>query len=189
MERIEWIIDGVTVGSLTSAAAGSSYPQNPVRISIGIYCPGCYGNATVEVGSPLTKNPDDYIATVTSLEVENYNPATQYTFRDMSGSANSVIVTLPTSTSKLNGGVIAGIVVGGLVVVIVIIGLVVWWRRTWKAKKPTTEQVEAQEIPSARTKFTETQISDVETTRALRYPEEGEVGGRLGQLTFHNDGR
>lgn len=146
----------------------------------------------MEVGSPLTDNPDDYIATVTSLEVENYNPATQYTFRDMSGSANSVIITLPTSTSKLSGGVIAGIVVGGLVGVIIILGLVVWWRRTWKAKKTTTEEVEAQEIPNARTKFTETQISDGamdETTRALRYPEEGEVGGRLGQLTFHNHGR
>lgn len=181
MERIEWIIDGVTVGSLTSAAAGSSYPQNPVRISIGIYCPGCYGNASVQVGNPLTDNLDDYIATITGLEIENYNPATQYTFQDTSGSANSVVITLPTSTSKLSGGVIAGIVVGGLVGVIIIIGLVEWWRRTRKSKKATTEEVEAQEIPGARTKFTEAQISEAMTTRALRYPEEEEMGGRLGQ--------
>lgn len=194
MERIEWIIDGITVGTLTSAAAGSSYPQNPGRISIGIYCPGCYGNASVQVGSPLTDGPDDYIATVISLEVENYNPAAEYTFRDMSGSANSVVITLPTSTSKLKGGVIAGIVVGGLVGVIIVIGLVLCWRRISRATKSSSGQTpEIQEIPGARTKFTEAQIRDMTTDeatmRALRYPEEGEVGGRLGQLSFRSDER
>lgn len=194
-ERIEWIIDGVTVASLTNASAGASYPQAPVRVSIGIYCPGCYGNASVQVGSSLTENLDDYVATVTSLEVENYNPASQYTFRDMSGSANSVVLTLPTSTSKLTGGVIAGIVVGGLAVVIIFIGVVAYFcRRNWSGKKDQVEYGEAQEIPGARTKFTQGQSGKVivpieETvTRALRYPEEGEVGGRLGQLSFHSDG-
>jgi hypothetical protein len=127
--------------------------------------------------------------------VENYNPASQYTFRDMSGSANSVVLTLPTSTSTLTGGVIAGIVIGGLVGVIVMIGVAVYCRRNWRGSEEPVEASEVHEIPGARTKFTEGQNSNYigpkeETvTRALRYPEEGEVGGRLGQLSFHSDRR
>jgi len=113
----------------------------------------------------------------------------------MSGSANSVVLTLPTSTSKFTGGVIAGIVVGGLVGVIVIIGVVVYCRRNWGGRKDQLEHAEVHEVPGARTKFTEGQnrndIVPMEETvaRALRYPEEGEIGGRLGQLSFHSDQR
>jgi hypothetical protein len=127
--------------------------------------------------------------------VENYNPASQYTFRDMSGSANSVVLTLPPSTSTLTGGVIAGIVIGGLVGVIIMIGVVVYCRRNWMGSEEPVEHNEVHEIPGARTKFTEGQKSNYigpteETvTRALRYPEEGEVGGRLGQLPFQSDRR
>ena len=113
----------------------------------------------------------------------------------MSGSANSVVLTLPTSTSTLTGGVIAGIVIGGLVGVIVMIGVVVYWRRNWRGGEEPVEHSEVHEIPGARTKFTEGQkpnyIGPTEetVTRALRYPEEGEVGGRLGQLSFHSGRR
>jgi hypothetical protein len=167
----------------------------PVRVSFGIFCPGCYGNASAQVGSPITDNLDDYKATITSLEVENYNPASQYTFRDMSGLAGSVAITLPTSSSKLSGGVIAGIVVGGLVAVIIIIGVGVYLHRTMKAKKSHDKAHYAQDVRGARTKFTEGQnrngIATMEkpVTRALRYPEEREAGGRLGELSLGEPGR
>jgi len=113
----------------------------------------------------------------------------------MSGSANSVVLTLSTPTSTLTGGVIAGIVIGGLVGVIVMIGVVVYCRRNWRGGEEPVEHSEAHEIPGARTKFTEGQKSNYigpteeRVTRALRYPEEGEIGGRLGQLSFHSDQR
>lgn len=128
--------------------------------------------------------------------MENYNPASQYTFRDMSGSANSVVLTLPASASTLTGGVIAGIMIGGLAGVIIMIGVVVYCRRNWRGGEEPVEHSEVHEIPGARIKFTEGQndsnyIGPTEetVTRALRYPEEGEVGGRLGQLSFHSDRR
>ena len=172
---------------MTSASAGATYPQTPGRISVGIFCPGCYGNASVQVGSALTGSPDNYVATLTGLEIVNYNPASQYTFRDMSGLADSVILTLPTSSSKLSGGVIAGIVVGGLVGIIIIVGLIEYCRRSWKTKETPVEHGEVQEVPGARTKFTEGHNRDDIATMgepvmvALRYPDDGEVGGRLGQ--------
>jgi hypothetical protein len=167
-----------------TASAGGTYLQTPVRVSIGISCSGCFANPPIPVGSHLIGNPDDYIVTITSLELVNYNPASQYTFRDLSGSAESVIITLPPPRPKLSNGAIAGIAVLGIVCIIVVVGAAVYFHRTCRTKK---QKVQTEEIPGARTKFTEDQpvdsipTADESIMRALRYPEEGELGGRLGQ--------
>ena len=112
----------------------------------------------------------------------------------MSGLASSVIITLPTSTSKPSAGLIAGVAVGGFIVIVVIVGIIVYCRRKWKTKKPHDEDAEAPEIPGARTKFTEGQndnefaTTEETVTTGLRYPEDAVVGGRLSQMSMHGLG-
>ena len=181
-EKIDWILDGVTVGTLTNETAGTGYPQTPARISVGIWCSSCYGQAPV-LGTPITDNVEDYVVTLSSLEIVNYNPASQYTFRDMSGLADSVLLTLSKPTSKLTDGVIVGIAIGGVVALVILAGVFEYWRRSRKREASPAEDFEVHELPGARTKSTEGEAYDTlaETGgRAIRYPEEEEVGGRLG---------
>lgn len=186
-DRIQWIIDGVTLATVTRAAAGAQYPQIPARVSIGIWCPGCSGSS--QVGARITENLDTYVATLSLLEITNYNPAIQYRYRDMSGTESSVVIDhKSTSSSKITGGVIAGIVVGAVVCILIVIGLVVYClRRRNKDIKP----VQHDDFSAPRTNYMEVNTPskpDTDIPMSLRYPEEryalhtpdARAGGRLG---------
>jgi hypothetical protein len=124
--RIEWILDGVSVAVLTNDTAGPGFPQTPSRVTIGVWCPACYSATPGLVGIPVNNNFDDYAATVGTLEVINYNPATEYTYSDMSGSSSSVVIH---QGSKLTRGEIAGIVVAGFGALVIIAGALFYWFR------------------------------------------------------------
>ena len=128
-ERIEWIIDGVTVATITNVTAGKGFPQTPGRVTIGVWCPECYGAHPGLVGTPVVDN-GTYTATVLSLEVINYNPAQQYSYGDMSGSSGSVVIhQQSTSPSKLTSAEIAGIVIGALAAIASIGSILVYYLR------------------------------------------------------------
>lgn len=181
-DRIEWIIDDITVATVTRTTAGATYPQLPVRISIGIWCPECFSSTSLQVGAPITDHLDDYVLTLTYLEIINYNPATQYAYNNMSGLSSSVLISPPQtpSSSKISGGVIAGIVVGSLVCIIVTVGVVtICYRR----RRTSTDAIQNQsaEVPSARTHGAEVpevinpSYKEEHVPTILRYPEAPQV--------------
>src|SRR5579862_1796186 len=93
-DKIDWIIDGTTVRTLTAASVGAKYPQTPCQVRIGTWCGGCSGSPQGTVqwsGGPTTFPPgSSYVMTIQSLTIENANPADSYTYSDMSGSAASI---------------------------------------------------------------------------------------------------
>jgi beta-glucanase (GH16 family) len=91
--QIEWLIDGVVVRTVTAATAGSAYPQTPSQVRVGTWCGGCSGSPAGTVtwsGGPTTFSGAPYVMTIQSLEIVNTNPASSYTYGDMSGTAGSI---------------------------------------------------------------------------------------------------
>jgi len=181
----------VSVAVLTNETAGSGFPQTPGRVTIGVWCPACYSATPGLVGIPVTDNLGDYVATVGTLEVINYNPATYYTYSDMSGSSNSVVLL---HGSKLKQGEIAGIVVAGVGALVIIVGVLsFWFRRSARNNRESQHDPEPEIVP--------VKAGEVADVRDLQYPIglerlEGEVepatpgrgseapaGGRLGADT------
>jgi len=189
--RIEWILDGVSVAVLTNDTAGLGFSQTPGRVTIGIWCPACYSATPGLVGIPVSDNFDDYVATVGTLEVINYNPATEYTYSDMSGSSSSVVIHQG-SISKLTRGEIAGIVVAGVGALVIIVGALFYWFR----RRSALNYGESQHDPEPEIVADKT--GDVADEQRVRYPEnlerleheveparpgrrsEAPAGGRLG---------
>lgn len=136
-DRIEWIIDGVTVATLTNATAGSGYPQIPGRVTFGVWCPACYGDIPGLVGTQVDNKLGIYTATIRTLDIINYNPATYYTYHDMSGLSSSVVI--HHESSGLTRGEIAGIVIAALVGIVLIISVLVWLRGRKTTGRSLTE--------------------------------------------------
>ncbi len=91
--QIDWLIDGVVVRTVTAAAAGTAYPQTPSQVRVGTWCGGCSGSPAGTVtwsGGPTTFSGAPYVMTIRSLEIVNANPASSYTYSDMSGTAGSI---------------------------------------------------------------------------------------------------
>ncbi|KAI7404709.1 concanavalin A-like lectin/glucanase [Hortaea werneckii] len=107
-ERIEWIIDGSTVRTLTyddpTTLGGKNYPQTPMRVKLGSWCGGCAeAEGTVEwAGGKTTFDNAPYIMYVKSVEITNNNPAKAYKYGDKSGSYESIKL-LDTDNSNLSG--------------------------------------------------------------------------------------
>ncbi|GME62214.1 murein transglycosylase [Neofusicoccum parvum] len=97
-ERIEWMIDGVTVRTLDSAQAldGKNFPQTPMKVRMGTWAGGdpdksywtrlwAGGNTTytAEAGMPWTM-------TVANVSITNYSPAERYEYTDTTGDSSSI---------------------------------------------------------------------------------------------------
>merc|ERR1712072_1578579 len=106
-ERIEWIIDGSTVRTVTyddpTTLGGKNYPQTPMREKLGSWCGGCAkAEGTVEwAGGKTTFDNAPYIMYVKSVEITNNNPAKAYKYGDKSGSYESIKL-LDTDNSNLS---------------------------------------------------------------------------------------
>ncbi|KKY24615.1 putative extracellular cell wall glucanase crf1 allergen asp f9 [Diplodia seriata] len=100
-EKIDWIIDGVTVRTLdaTDALGGANFPQTPAKIRMGTWAGGdpeksywtrlwAGGNTTYseEAGMPWTM-------TVKDVSITNYNPAESYSYTDTTGDSSSIAKT------------------------------------------------------------------------------------------------
>lgn len=113
-DRIEWIIDGKTVRTLTrndpSTVGGKNYPQTPMRVKLGSWCGGCDGEpkGTVDwAGGKTTFDDAPYMMYVESVNIQNYNPADAYEYSDRSGSWQSIKLIKDGSSAEPSGAVTA----------------------------------------------------------------------------------
>jgi len=82
-----------------------------MQVRLGTWCGGCSGEpeGTVQwAGGPTTFDAAPYIMTITSLEIDNANPAGSYIYSDMSGSASSITtggtIALPAGNDTIGAG-------------------------------------------------------------------------------------
>lgn len=95
-DKIDWIIDGVTVRTIAYADAvgGKNYPQTPMRLKLGNWIagdPDTNAEGTIEwAGGETDFSEVPFIMYVESVSVTNYNPASAYEWTDKSGSYESI---------------------------------------------------------------------------------------------------
>lgn len=91
-ESTIWMIDGSTVRTLAYADA-DSYPQTPMRVKLGTWAGGDSTNSagTIEWSGGATDYADGpFTAYIKSVSITNYNPASNYTYSDMTGTYSSI---------------------------------------------------------------------------------------------------
>lgn len=104
-ESLQWLIDGATVRTLAYADAdnGDGYPQTPMRVKLGIWAGGDSSNSegTIEwAGGATDYSAGPFTAYIKSVSVTNYNPASEYTYSDTSGSYESITIGTGDSSSS-----------------------------------------------------------------------------------------
>lgn len=109
-DRIEWLIDGSVVRTLTYdnslTVGGKNYPQTPMRIKLGNWCGGCAGEAEGTVtwaGGNATFDGTPYTMVVESVTIQNYNPADSYEYGNESGDWQSIKIINNGSSSSPKG--------------------------------------------------------------------------------------
>ncbi|CAK7204323.1 transglycosylase [Sporothrix eucalyptigena] len=95
--QTEWYIDGSLLRTLTYAEAlnGKNYPQTPMQIKVGSWAGGDSSNAegTIEwAGGETDYSDGPFTMYVKSIEIENYNPGSSYTYGDETGDYSSIVV-------------------------------------------------------------------------------------------------
>lgn len=96
-ESTIWMIDGESVRTLAYADAngGSNYPQTPMRVKLGIWAGGDPSNAegTIQwAGGETDYDEGPFTAYIQSVSITNYNPASSYTYGDLTGSYESIVL-------------------------------------------------------------------------------------------------
>lgn len=96
-ESTIWMIDGESVRTLAYADAngGSNYPQTPMRVKLGIWAGGDPSNSegTIEwAGGETNYDDGPFTAYIQSVSITNYNPANSYTYGDLTGSYESIVL-------------------------------------------------------------------------------------------------
>lgn len=94
-EALDWHIDGEHVRHLTIEEANNtwSYPQSPMRVSLGIWAGGdpTMPEGTIEwAGGPTDYSKTPYTMYVKSCQVTDYGRGTAYKYGDMSGTWESI---------------------------------------------------------------------------------------------------
>ncbi len=116
-EKIDWIINGAVVRTLTRAAVGDAFPQSPMQVKLGAWVAGYEGNrpGTLEwVGGVADFSNGPSTAIYKSIKVVDYaggSSATskdvkEYVYGDKTGSAKSIKINLKdgSSASASEGG-------------------------------------------------------------------------------------
>jgi beta-glucanase (GH16 family) len=89
-----WYLDGVAVRTLNYADAldGQNYPQTPMRIKLGTWVASDTGaEGTIEwAGGETDFDDEPFVMYVQSIDITNANPASTYTYGDMTGSFDSI---------------------------------------------------------------------------------------------------
>lgn len=96
-ESTIWMIDGESVRTLAYADAngGDNYPQTPMRVKLGIWAGGDSSNSegTIEwAGGETNYDDGPFTAYIQSVSITNYNPAKSYTYGDLTGSYDSIVL-------------------------------------------------------------------------------------------------
>ena len=149
-------------------------------MTIGLWCPACYRIDPGIVGTPIINNLETYVTTIRSLEVINYNPAIQYSYRDMSGLSSSIVIQQNEPSAKITGVGIAGIVLGSLIGILIIVGGFYWLRRR-KVKRRIAgvyrHDLEIESPPTVSNKADA--MGDIVESQRVRYPQELEPYGSI----------
>lgn len=92
-----WYIDDVPIRTLkyADALSGKNYPQTPMDVRIGSWAGGDPANdeGTIEwAGGETDYDAGPYTMVLERVEVVNENPAASYTYGDMSGDYESIVV-------------------------------------------------------------------------------------------------
>ncbi|KAK7696756.1 transglycosylase [Diaporthe eres] len=111
-ESTVWMIDGQSVRTLAYANAngGSNYPQTPMRVKLGIWAGGDPSNpeGTIQwAGGETNYDDGPFTAYIQSVSITNYNPANSYTYGDLTGSYESIVLgdtDVNTTTSSSSTG-------------------------------------------------------------------------------------
>ncbi|OAA78647.1 extracellular cell wall glucanase Crf1/allergen Asp F9 [Akanthomyces lecanii RCEF 1005] len=109
-EKIDWIINGAVVRTLSRASVGDAFPQSPMQVKLGAWVAGYEGNrpGTLEwVGGVADFSNGASTAIYKSIKVVDYaggSSATdkdvkEYVFGDKSGSAKSIKINLKDGSS------------------------------------------------------------------------------------------
>src|SRR5687767_5908163 len=89
-----WYIDGSAVRTLNyaDAVSGKNYPQTPMRVKLGIWSASDTGEeGTIEwAGGDTDYSDGPFTMRVKSLSINNYNPASSYTYGDKTGDWESI---------------------------------------------------------------------------------------------------
>ncbi|KAG6364277.1 hypothetical protein INS49_005876 [Diaporthe citri] len=96
-ESTIWMIDGQSVRTLAYADAngGSNYPQTPMRVKLGTWAGGDPSNpeGTIQwAGGETNYDDGPFTAYIQSVSITNYNPANSYTYGDLTGSYESIVL-------------------------------------------------------------------------------------------------
>ncbi|KAG8166023.1 hypothetical protein KVR01_004575 [Diaporthe batatas] len=96
-ESTTWMIDGEPVRTMAYADAngGANYPQTPMRVKLGIWAGGDPGNpaGTIQwAGGETNYDEGPFTAYIKSVDITHYNPAKSYTYGDLTGSAESIVL-------------------------------------------------------------------------------------------------
>ena len=92
-DQIAWQVDGVTVRAATAASAGSSYPQTPMHVKVGIWAGGDPSNPSGTInwaGGQTDYSSGPFTMYVKSVRVTDYSTGSQYSYGDMSGTWGSI---------------------------------------------------------------------------------------------------
>ncbi|KAG9192768.1 licheninase [Alternaria panax] len=100
-----WLVDGKVVRTLPFADGngGSNYPQTPMNVRIGIWAGGDPTNAegTIEwAGGETDYSQAPFTMVLEKVEVSNDNPGSSYSYGDMTGGFESIIVDGKGSNAK-----------------------------------------------------------------------------------------
>ena len=92
-DQIVWQVDGVTVRALTASSSGSTYPQTPMHVKMGIWAGGDPSNPPGTIawaGGQTDYSAGPYTMYVKSVKVTDYSTGSQYTYGDTSGTWGSI---------------------------------------------------------------------------------------------------
>lgn len=96
-DELIWYVDGASVRTLAYADAldGQNYPQTPMRVKLGIWAGGDSSNSagTIEwAGGATDYAQGPFSAYVQSVSITNFNPAASYSYGDLTGSYDSIVL-------------------------------------------------------------------------------------------------
>lgn len=107
-DQTVFYVDGAAVRTLTYAEAvgGTKYPQTPMRVKLGIWAGGDSGNAAGTIawaGGETDYSQGPFTAFIQSVSIVNYNPASSYTYGDLTGSYSSIELDSSDATTGSTG--------------------------------------------------------------------------------------
>lgn len=109
-ERIEWLVDGVSLRTLTYASNPNQFPQTPMMVKIGTWCGGCSSSeGTVEwaggkpdwSAAPFNAYYQKVVIQDSSNGVAN---AASYSYGDQTGAYTSIKVNTGSTTGNSGTG-------------------------------------------------------------------------------------